>query len=192
MKTNGAVLRSRFTAFLLTAILLITTCLTPAHAASIWDDLVLSVLWTDRSGETQTASALPVASSAERAYWVTLDPAAMNQMLTVEAYSPNPAYTFYFEDEFGGHTLSFLWSDEMDAQDLNYAYAYTLFFAVDGKQADMPILLYVSSGPMPQEDTFVPFPVQVPVYYYAEDGTLLDSQTVECWAGETKIGRAHV
>ena len=185
MKTNGAVLRSRFTAFLLTAILLITTCLTPAHAASIWDDLVLSVLWTDRSGETQTASALPVASSAERAYWVTLDPAAMNQMLTVEAYSPNPAYTFYFEDEFGGHTLSFLWSDEMDAQDLNYAYAYTLLFAVDGKQADMPILLYVSSGPMPQEETFVPFPVQVPVYYYAEDGTLLDSQTVECWAGET-------
>ncbi len=185
MKIDGAARLNRIAAFLLTVMMLMTTCMTPAYAANIWDELVLSIVWTDGSGQVQTVPALPVQSSAERAYWVNIDPAAMNQTLTVEAITSNPAYTFYFEDGMGGHTLSFTWTDEMDARDLNPASAYTLFFDVDGKQADMPILLYVSSSAMPEEDVFEPFPVQVKVDYYTEDGTLLDSQVVECWAGET-------
>ncbi len=185
MKLNGAARLNRIAAFLLTVMMLMTTCMTPAYAANIWDELVLSVLWTDASGQVRTVPAQPVQSSADRAYWVNIDPAAMNQTLTVEAITSNPAYTFYFEDGMGGHTTSFTWTDEMDARDLNPASAYTLLFAVDGQQADMPILLYVSSNAMPEADVFEPFPVQVKVDYYTEDGTLLDSQYVECWAGET-------
>lgn len=185
MKIYGAAHRSRIAAFLLTVVMLITTCFTPALAVSIWDELALSIHWTDASGNPQTVPALPVEASAERAYWVNIDPAAMDQTLTVEAYSPDPSYTFYFEDDFGGHSASFVWTDEMDAQDLSDEYAYMLLFAVNGQQADQPILLYVSSVPMPEAEVFEPFPVEVRVQYVTEDGMLLDSDRVECWAGET-------
>lgn len=91
MKHNGAVCLSRIAAFLLTAMICITTCLTPAYADSIWNELVLSLRWMNANGQEQSATAQPVPQSTERAYWVNVDPSAMYQTLTVEAYSPNPA-----------------------------------------------------------------------------------------------------
>ncbi len=184
MKMNGA-LRNRLTAFLLTAMLLMTSCFAPAHAANVWDELAINVLWTDENGEVQAVPALPVESSAERAYWAQIDPALLGRTLQVEALTNDPAYSFYFEDDFGGQTTSFLWSDEMDAQSLDYAYAYTLLFSVNGHQADQPVLLYVSALPLPEETPFEPFAVPVQVNYVTEDGTVLDVQVVDCWAGET-------
>lgn len=186
MKHSGAWSFTRLAAFLLTALLLFSVCIPTALAADIWDDLTISILWTDGKGRLQSVPAVPVTSSADRAYWVNLDPAAMNQPLIVDAQHPDKAYNFYLEDDImGGHTTTLLWTDEMDAAGLGYESAYQLFFSVNGVQADMPILLYLSSTPLSDTGAFEPFPVKVPVYYVAEDGTLLDSDSVECWAGET-------
>nr|MBR4282064.1 MucBP domain-containing protein [Clostridia bacterium] len=181
---RGAKGLHRFAVFLLTAMLLITTCLSTAHA-DIWSELMIYVLWTDAYGDVQKIPAQPVMNSAERAYWANVDASALGQTLQVEAHSPTPDAAFFFEDEFGGHTTSFTWTDEMDAQGLDAGYAYPLLFTVNGQMGDMPIYLYVSSVPMPQEEQFAPFVVQVPVKYMAEDGTLLDSDMVGCWAGES-------
>ena len=185
MRINGAAGLRRLTAFLLTAVLLMTTCFTSAWAENMWDTLTINVLWTDGEGVQQSAPALAVQGGAERSYWVSLPAVALNQRLTVEALSPNPAYYFYFEDEVGGHTTSFTWLEEMDAQDLALEYAYQMFFTVNGTQADQNIYLYVSSMPMPEVEAFVPFPVNISVKYVAEDGTVLDSQTQEVWAGQS-------
>lgn len=185
MKHSGAMSFPRLTALVLAALLLFSVCIPTALAADIWDDLTISILWTDGKGRLQAVPAVPVTSSADRAYWVQLDPAAMNQPLIVDAQHPDPAYSFYMADDFGGQTTTLLWTDEMDAASLGYEYAYQLLFSVNGAQGDMPILLYLSSLPLSDTGAFEPFPVQVPVYYVAEDGTLLDSDTVECWAGET-------
>ncbi len=182
---NGAVHHRRLLSFLLTVMLLITTCFTPAMAGDIWDELVLNIHWTDGAGQGHTATAAPVPDSVDRAYWVNLDPAALGQTLTVEAICSDPAYSFYFADEWGNRTDSFTWLPEMDALSTGYEYAHMLYYAVNDVPADMPILLFVSSAAMPEEEEFQPYPVQVPVYYVTEDGTVLDTQFVECWAGET-------
>ena len=184
MNINGAKGLHRLAAFLLTAVMLITTCLTTAYA-DIWSDLAISILWTDAYGDVQRIPAQPVTNSAERAYWANVDASALGQTLQVEAVSSSPEYAFFFEDEMGGHTTSFTWTDEMDAQGLELGYAYPLLFTVNGQMGDMPIYLYVSSVPMPETEQFVPFVVQVPVKYVTEGGMLLDSDMVDCWAGET-------
>ncbi len=184
MKINGAA-GSRFTAFVLTVMLLMTTCFIPARAAGLWDALTLNVLWTDGEGNVQSVPAMPVESSADRAFWARLPYEAMNQVLTVEALVADPDYSLRLVDEYGQDMSSFQWTDDKDALGLGYEYAYTLPFTVNGAQADMPIFLYVSSAAMPEEKPFEPFAVPVQVYYVTEDGTVLDVQAVDCWAGET-------
>ena len=146
MKHNGARL-NRLAAFLLTVMMLMTTCFTSASAANIWDELVLNLLWTDGSGQTHAAQAMPVEGGVDRAYWAQVEASALGQTLTVEAICSDPSYSFYMEDEWGGHTTSFTWQPEMDALGTGYEYAHTLFYAVNGAQADMPILLYVKDRP---------------------------------------------
>ena len=47
MKKNGARL-NRLLAFLLTVMMLMTTCVTTAFAANIWDEIALSLSWTEK------------------------------------------------------------------------------------------------------------------------------------------------
>ena len=180
MTRNGATHLHRLVAFLLTAALLMTTCFTPAYAADIWSSITLSILWED-GGMTRIVPAQPVPDSDPPAYWANVDASAAGQTLTVEVSCPDPSYAFYLADA----TLTFPW--QMDAPGVDSAYAYPIYYAVDGVQADMPIYLYVSSQALPEEeeDVFVPFTVQVPVYYLTDSGEWLDSQVVECWAGES-------
>lgn len=185
MMRNGADHLHRLLACVLTVMLLMTTCLPPAFAAGIQDQLMLNIHWTDDSGTPQMAAASAVSEGDEPAYWVNLDAAAMNRTLTVEALHADPAYSFYLLDEWGNPTKEFVWLPEMDAMYAGYEYAYQLFYDVNGERADMPVLLYVSSIQMPGGDVFQSYPVQVPVFYLTEDGVMLDSQYVECWAGET-------
>ena len=185
MTHNGATHFSRLLAFALTVVMLLTACFTPA-LADIRDQLSLNILWTDNNGRTQAVPAMPVPDRAEPAYWVNLDARALGQLLTVEAFAGDPAYSFYMLDEWGNRSTAFVWQPEMDAMSTGFEYAHMLYYAVNDVQADMPILLYVSSMPLPEDaPEFQPYPVQVPVYYITQDGQLLDTQYVECWAGET-------
>ena len=185
MTHNGATHFSRLLAFALTVVMLLTVCFTPA-LADIRDQLSLNILWTDNNGRTQAVPAMPVPDSTEPAYWVNLDARALGQLLTVEAFAGDPAYSFYLLDEWGNRSTAFVWQPEMDAMATGFEYAHMLYYAVNDVQADMPILLYVSSMPLPEDaPEFQPYPVQVPVYYITQDGQLLDTQYVECWAGET-------
>lgn len=184
MKIYGAH-RSRIAALMLTVVMLISTCFTPAYAAVIWDELILSLTWTDSYGQQHAVPASQVNNDGQLSYWARLDASALGQMLTAEIISPDPAYTFYFLDDWGSQTSSFTWMPEMDALNTSYEFAHVLFYAVNGVQADMPILLYVSTIDVPREESFQPFPVQVRVNYVTEDGDVLDTQYVECWAGET-------
>ncbi|MBQ3156009.1 MAG: hypothetical protein IJB81_03660, partial [Clostridia bacterium] len=186
MRINGAMHWHRLAAWLLATALMLTSCLTPALAADVWDTFMLNVLWTDENGQTRSYPAADISQGAERAYWANVDAAALNQPLTVEALCDDPAYTFYLDDGWGNRGTSFLWLPEMNASTTGYEAAYQLYYDVDGVPGGAPVLLYVSTSAMPQETPeFQPFPVQVPVYYVTEDGTVLDSQIAECWAGET-------
>ena len=184
MFRNGALYIHRLMAFLL-MLTMVMTAVCPALAADIWQETVLNILWTDDLGETHIVPATPVANSLDRAYWVSLDTAALEKTLILSAECPDPDYTFFLEDEWGGQTDSFIWYSEMDARNFDYTYAHILFYAVDGVRADSPILLYLSSQPMPEETVPESYPVEIPVYYVTEDGVMLDTQYVECWTGET-------
>lgn len=184
MKLYG-VHHNRIAAFMLTVMMLISTCFTPAYAADIWDELILNLTWMDGHRQVHVVPAARVDNEGQISYWARLDASALGQTLTVEPITPDPAYTFYMVDEWENQTLSFTWRPEMDALSTDYAYAYALHYAVDGMQADMPILLYVSTIDVPQEESFQPYPVQVRVNYVTEVGDVLDTQYVECWAGET-------
>ncbi len=184
MKLYGAH-RSRIAAFMLTVMMLISTCFTPAYAADIWDELILNLTWMDGHRQVHVVPAARVDNDDQISYWARLDSSALGQTLTVEAISPDPAYSFYLLDEWGNQTPSFTWMPEMDALGTDYEYAHVLFYAVNGVQADMPILLYVSTIDVPREESFQPYPVQVRVNYVTEGGDVLDTQYAECWAGET-------
>ena len=184
MKLYGAH-RSRIAALVLTVMMLISTCLTPAYAGNIWDELILSVAWTDGRGQYHSVPASQVDNDGQISYWARLDSSALGQTLTVETISPDSAYSFYLLDDWGNQTSSFTWLPEMDALNTGYEFAHVLFYAVNGVQADMPILLYVSTIDEPREETFQPYPVQVRVNYVTESGDVLDTQYAECWAGET-------
>ncbi len=186
MIRNHAVHFHRLTAFLLMLAMLMTSCFTPAFAANIWDSLTLNILWTDGRGEVQTYPAQPVPNSAERAYWVSLPSSAIGQELTLQADCPDARYSFFlYDEEWGEQTTSFFWLPEKDAAALTEDFAHQVYYTVDGIMGDMPVYLYISSMPMPENEEFVSFPVQVPVYYVTEDGQPLDTQYAECWAGET-------
>ena len=150
MTHNGATHFSRLLAFALTVVMLLTACFTPA-LADIRDQLSLNILWTDNNGRTQAVPAMPVPDSAEPAYWVNLDARAQGQLLTVEAFAGDPAYSFYLLDEWGNRSTAFVWQPEMDAMATGFEYAHMLYYAVNDVQADMPILLYVSSMPLPED-----------------------------------------
>ena len=126
MKLYGAH-RSRIAAFLLTVMMLISTCFTPAYAAKIWDEMILNLTWTDDRGQYHAVPAAQVDNGGQISYWARLDGSALGHALTVEAISPDPAYTFYLLDEWGNQTASFTWLPEMDALNTGYEFAYPLF-----------------------------------------------------------------
>ena len=175
MMNDGAKHVSRWGAFLLTVMMLITTCFTPA-LAEFGAELALNLVWTDGTGQVHTASAVPMEGSDTPAYWATMEAAAMGQTITVEALSSDPAYAFYLLDESGNRTTSFTW--EVDAPEADGDYAYWLFYAVNDVQVDAPILLYLSTAPMPEQQPSLPAEAVIPVYYYHVDGTLLDMQEI--------------
>ncbi len=185
MKYNGARL-NRLLAGLLTVMMLMTAYPINAFAADVWDGLSMTLAWMDNAGNTRTAQAVPVESGMERAYWAQVDASALGNTLTLDVISPDPSYSFYMMDEWGGQTMSFTFQPEMDALGLGYEYAHLVFYSVHGNPADMPVLLYVSTVSQPQEQPpeFEPYPVSVRVNYVTEDGMTLDTQYVECWAGE--------
>lgn len=184
MTRNGALQFRRLLAMMMTLAMLFAGG-APALAASMWDQLALNILWTDSRGETHVFPAQPVPGSAERAYWAMMDPAALGQEVTLAAEHPDGRYAFFLMDEWGSPVNTFTWYHEMDAMSADYAFAHNVFYTTDGIPGDMPVYLYLSSASMPEEDTFVAFPVSVPVHYVTLDGTTLDVQYVECWAGET-------
>ncbi len=186
MIRNGALHLQRLAAFLLTLMLLVTTCFTPALAEDISTQIRLSLMWDDGSGMMQIVPATPIEGSETPAFWANVDQSALGGALSVEVRCPDPAYSFFLLDEFGGQTLNFTWLN--DAQAPTDEYAYMLYYAVDGVQEWEPIRLFVSSMPLPEESeppVFEPFPVQVPVFFVTEEGELLGQQVADCWAGQS-------
>ena len=175
----------RVLAFCLTCVLMLSACYVPAYGLDVWAETALNLFWTDEVGKIRIYPMTPVVMEGQRAYWVQADADAQGQTLYLEALCPDPAYSFYFLDDMGGHEAALTWYPEMDAATLDQGYAHYLWYSVDGVQADQPILLYVSSIPQPEEAPFVSYPVQVEVSYVTEDGTVLDTQSAECWAGES-------
>ena len=188
MIRNGAAGLQRLLAFCLTLMMLTSACFTTAFAADIGNQISLSILWEDTEGIMQMVPAMPVPDSEPAAFWALIDPAAAGQPLSIQVNGADPAYVFYFLDDSGGPTQNFVWQYGMDAAAMSDEYAHWLYYAVNGQQAETPIRLFLSSQPMPEgepEVEFIPYPVQVPVYYMTSGGEMLDSQVVECWAGET-------
>ncbi len=185
MIRNGAACLHRILAFLLTITVLMTTCFTTAFAEDIRAQISVSILWEDDNGVMQIAPAMPVPDQPEGAFWAHVDASALGKVLTVEVSGASD-HVFYMVDENGQPTPQFVWLQ--DAPGLDAAYAYQLYYGTVGALSEVPMSLYISSVAMPQEDVapeFTPFPVQVPVYYITSEGELLDSQAVECWAGES-------
>lgn len=199
MIRNGAARLSRWLAFCLSVMLMMSACVTTAFAADIWNQITLNILWEDDEGLVQSAPAMPVQQDGEMAFWVQVDAAAFGKLMTVEV-SGAPDHVFYLLDESGSPVTQFFWMQ--DAPGLDAAYAYPLYYATVSAAANAPLMLYVSSMPMSQGDGYVeeeatpaPFQVQVPVYYMTTDGEMLDSQVVACWTGESTpvwASSAHV
>ena len=105
MRKSGVKGLGRLLSVLMVAALLMTTAMVPALALDRWEDVVVSVIWTDSQGQQQTTQAFPVPDSAEHAYWATLDASALFSTVQVQVVSSDPAYTFYLKD----------YASEMDA-----------------------------------------------------------------------------
>lgn len=69
MRKSGVKGLGRLLSVLMVAALLMTTAMVPALALDRWEDVVVSVIWTDSQGQQQTTQAFPVPDSAEHAYW---------------------------------------------------------------------------------------------------------------------------
>ena len=137
---------SRLMAFaLIFALLLSALPMAPAHAISMWQNLMVSVVTYDAYGNEVLVPAEPVPDSGEHAYWFTLDPALMGTTLTVRVEYPDPAYSFYFMD----YTLNHLWLQ--DATSLDSLYAQYIGYSVGdmytGYRGMFPV--YFSTQPMP-------------------------------------------
>lgn len=185
MIRNGAARLHRLLAFCLTLMMLTSACLTTAFAADIWNEVAVNILWDDGNGIMQSIPAAPVQQEGTTAFWAQMDASALGQILTVEVTGA-PDHVFYMMGDNGEPTTQFIWTQ--DAPGLDVAYAYPLYYATVGMAEAEPVYLYVSSSPYAQESPepeFTPFPVQVPVYYVTDTGEMLDSQVVECWAGES-------
>ena len=92
MRKSGVKGLGRLLSVLMVAALLMTTAMVPALALDRWEDVVVSVIWTDSQGQQQTTQAFPVPDSAEHAYWATLDASALFSTVQVQVVSSDPVY----------------------------------------------------------------------------------------------------
>ena len=59
MRKSGVKGLGRLLSVLMVAALLMTTAMVPALALDRWEDVVVSVIWTDSQGQQQTTQAFP-------------------------------------------------------------------------------------------------------------------------------------
>ena len=179
---NGAAPVRRMLAFFLTLAVMMTACLPTALAEDFRGQMMLNLLWVDADNNVQTTPALPMQTGEQTAFWAQMDASALGSSLTLQVSGVDPAYFFYILNDGGIPTDAFIWEEE------NPDSPYLVYHAVYDQHVDDPILLYISTSPMPEEDAtpeFTPFPVDVEVFYVTEEGDLLDQQWVACWTGET-------
>ena len=165
MRKSGVKGLGRLLSVLMVAALLMTTAMVPALALDRWEDVVVSVIWTDSQGQQQTTQAFPVPDSAEHAYWATLDASALFSTVQVQVVSSDPAYTFYLKD----YASEIMWTQDATALDPMYSYEVD-YYCNSVYEGMFP--LYLSSQGMPE--TPAQESVNVPVYYVTEDGQQLD------------------
>ncbi len=171
MRKSGVKGLGRLLSVLMVAALLMTTAMVPALALDRWEDVVVSVIWTDSQGQQQTTQAFPVPDSAEHAYWATLDASALFSTVQVQVVSSDPAYTFYLKD----YASEIMWTQDATALDPMYSYEVD-YYCNSVYEGMFP--LYLSSQGMPE--TPAQESVNVPVYYVTEDGQQLDFQYASC------------
>ena len=165
MRKSGVKGLGRLLSVLMVAALLMTTAMVPALALDRWEDVVVSVIWTDSQGQQQTTQAFHVPDSAEHAYWATLDASALFSTVQVQVVSSDPAYTFYLKD----YASEIMWTQDATALDPMYSYEVD-YYCNSVYEGMFP--LYLSSQGMPE--TPAQESVNVPVYYVTEDGQQLD------------------
>ena len=176
MRKSGVKGLGRLLSVLMVAALLMTTAMVPALALDRWEDVVVSVIWTDSQGQQQTTQAFPVPDSAEHAYWATLDASALFSTVQVQVVSSDPAYTFYLKD----YASDIMWTQDATALDPMYSYEVD-YYCNSVYEGMFP--LYLSSQGMPE--TPAQESVNVPVYYVTEDGQQLDFQYASCLTNAT-------
>ena len=176
MRKSGVKGLGRLLSVLMVAALLMTTAMVPALALDRWEDVVVSVIWTDSQGQQQTTQAFPVPDSAEHAYWATLDASALFSTVQVQVVSSDPAYTFYLKD----YASEIMWTQDATALDPMYSYEVD-YYCNSVYEGMFP--LYLSSQGMPE--TPAQESVNVPVYYVTEDGQQLDFQYASCLTNAT-------
>ena len=157
MRKSGVKGLGRLLSVLMVAALLMTTAMVPALALDRWEDVVVSVIWTDSQGQQQTTQAFPVPDSAEHAYWATLDASALFSTVQVQVVSSDPAYTFYLKD----YASEIMWTQDATALDPMYSYEVD-YYCNSVYEGMFP--LYLSSQGMPE--TPAQESVNVPVYHY--------------------------
>lgn len=176
MRKSGVKGLGRLLSVLMVAALLMTTAMVPALALDRWEDVVVSVIWTDSQGQQQTTQAFPVPDSAEHAYWATLDASALFSTVQVQVVSSDPAYTFYLKD----YASEIMWTQDATALDPMYSYEVD-YYCNSVYEGMFP--LYLSSQGIPE--TPAQESVNVPVYYVTEDGQQLDFQYASCLTNAT-------
>ena len=176
MRKSGVKGLGRLLSVLMVAALLMTTAMVPALALDRWEDVVVSIFWTDAQGQQQTTQAFPVPNSAEHAYWATLDASALFSTVQVQVTSSDPSYTFYLD----GYTSEMMWTQDAPAIDPMYAQNVN-YDCNSVYEGTFP--LYLSSQGMPE--TPAQESANVPVYYVTQDGQQLDFQYASCLTNGT-------
>ncbi|MGN0794425.1 MAG: MucBP domain-containing protein [Aristaeellaceae bacterium] len=111
--------------------LLMLLAVVPASAQTPgWENVTVSVIWTDASGnrwETPAVS-VPEEYGVSHGWWVTLPPEYLGSTLELQILHENPAYTYWLND----FTLQLYWSAQINAQDLSDAYAQYVGYSENG------------------------------------------------------------
>ena len=147
----------------------------PIHAIALedWQQLSITISWTDALGMTMSVQAMPVTWSMDQSFWAMIPADAPMAQLTVTMMHPSHAYTF---DPASGSVLL----QPMDAgATMDLTRVITIRAMEDGQFMDT-FNLYLSTTA--QEPTLIN--AQVPVVYRMEDGTELDRTTQTVTQGQ--------
>ncbi|MGN0779478.1 MAG: MucBP domain-containing protein, partial [Aristaeellaceae bacterium] len=170
----------RVMALMLTLMLLLTGYTVPAQAED-WQNLSITLSWTDGAGNPASAMATPVAWSEDRAYWVRVTPEAMAQGMTLTVSDPSGQYTY--TTPYGDVLTGVM--DAGSAMDSTVMPVEVT--AYDGAGNAVAVYhLYVSTqADVPEEPKAEPATAEVQVVYQTVDGIQLGSTTKHCVEGES-------